>query len=155
MIDSLKAQISDWKYGREIIKDFITQLNDLDLDKPFPRKKLNSIRKQCQELIQVQSCYVKALETKQIQFNYDPINDICKDSLIAQMNDLDSKLETQLEKFNGSEMIKWFGEEWNIHQHISAMIGHEQMHIGQIIAFCYAINVEIPSSIVKIMALDG
>ena len=69
MIYSLKAQISDWKYGRGIIKDFIIQLNDLDLDKPFPRKNLNSIRKQCQELIQVQSCYVRALETKQIQFN--------------------------------------------------------------------------------------
>lgn len=37
----------------------------------------------------------------------------------------------------------------------SAMIGHEQMHIGQIVAFCYAIGVQIPEKIVNKMALDG
>jgi len=155
MIDSLKAQISDWKYGRGIIKIFITMLNDTDLDKPLPRKNLYTIRKQCEELIHIQNCYVEALETKQIQFNYEPLKDVCKDSLISKMDKLDSTLETQLETFDGNETVNWFGEEWNIHQHISAMIGHEQMHIGQIVAFCYATNIEIPNSIVKIMALDG
>ena len=155
MIDSLKAQISDWKYGRGIIKSFITMLNDTDLDKPLPRKNLNTIRKQCEELIQIQNCYVEALETKQIQFTYEPLKDVSKDFLISKMDKLDSTLETQLETFDGNETVNWFGEEWNIHQHISAMIGHEQMHIGQIVAFCYATNIEIPNSIVKIMALDG
>jgi len=155
MIDSLKAQILDWKYGREIIKNFITELSDSDLDKPFPRKNLNSIRKQCEELIQVQSCYVEALESKQIQFNYEPLNDVSKDGLTAKMNALDDKLEKILEQFNGCEKIMWFGEAWNIHQHISAMIGHEQMHIGQIIAFCYATGIHIPDNITNIMSLDG
>ena len=155
MIDSLKAQISDWKYGRGIIKNFITLLDDSHLDKPLPRKNLNTIRKQCEELIQIQNCYVKALETKQIQFIYEPLNDVCKDCLIAQMDELDSKLEMQLEKFDGCEKIMWFGKEWNIHQHISAMIGHEQMHIGQIIAFCYSCDIAIPESIVNQMSLNG
>lgn len=42
-----------------------------------------------------------------------------------------------------------------IHLHISAMIGHEQMHIGQIIGFCYATKMQIPTHIVNTMALDG
>ena len=155
MVDSLKAQILDWKYGRGIIKNFITMLNDSDLDKPLPRKNLNTIRKQCEELIQIQTCYVEALETKQIQFNYEPLNDVCKDFLIAEMDKLDSKLEKKLEQFNGSEKIMWFGKEWNIHQHISAMIGHEQMHIGQIIAFCYATGIDIPDNITNTMSLNG
>jgi len=72
MLASIDAQVADWKYGREILKSFITLLSDLDLDKILPRKNLNTIRKQCEELIQVQICYVNALETKQIQFAYGP-----------------------------------------------------------------------------------
>ncbi|MCL2637804.1 MAG: hypothetical protein FWD48_05470, partial [Oscillospiraceae bacterium] len=64
-------------------------------------------------------------------------------------------LEAQLEQFTGCEKNVWFGDEWNIHQHISAMIGHEQMHIGQIIAFCYATGIDIPDNITNTMALSG
>jgi len=35
------------------------------------------------------------------------------------------------------------------------MIGHENMHVGQIIAFCYATGIEIPESISEPMALEG
>lgn len=34
------------------------------------------------------------------------------------------------------------------------MIGHEQMHIGQIVAFCYAVGIRIPDSIIQTMSLD-
>jgi hypothetical protein len=34
------------------------------------------------------------------------------------------------------------------------MIGHEQMHIGQIVAFCYAIGLRIPDVIKNAMALS-
>lgn len=61
MIDSINAQLEDWKYGRDLIKHFITELEDISLDKEFPRKNLNTIRKQCEEVIQVQGCYVEAL----------------------------------------------------------------------------------------------
>lgn len=154
MIESLKAQFNDWKYGRGIVKSFIELLNEFDLDKPFPRKNLNTIRKQCEELIQVQMCYVDALSTKQIEFSYTPLSDNSKENLILHMDRLDSLLEEKLEQFDGGEVIIWFGEEWNIHQHISAMIGHEQMHIGQIIAFCYSCDIRIPESIVNKMALS-
>ncbi len=155
MIESLRAQMNDWKYGRDIVKNFIYILDESDLDKPFPRKNLNTIRKQCEELIQVQICYVHALITKQIEFNYKQLDDNSKQSLIVQMDRLDSQLEQELEQFDGSEIIAWFGEEWNIHQHISAMIGHEQMHIGQIIAFCYSCDINIPENIKSKMGLSG
>ncbi|NLC43146.1 MAG: hypothetical protein GX783_02555 [Clostridiales bacterium] len=154
MTNSLEGQFLDWKYGRGIIKDFIKYLSDDDLDKVFPRKNLNSIRKQCEELVQIQSCYVKALNTKRIQFSYSPLNDTSKVALLKDMDSLDSELEAYLNESDGSGYIDWFGEKWSIYRHFSAMIGHEQMHIGQIVAFCYAIGLRIPDVIKNAMALS-
>jgi hypothetical protein len=153
MIDSIKAQLQDWKYGRDILKSFILELEDKDLDKLFPRRNLNSIRKQCEELLQVQGCYLDALHNKVISFNYSPLHDISKIGLVKRMEELDDKMEKVLESCNGDETINWFGEIWLINRHLSAMIGHEQMHIGQIIGFCYSINIEIPRYIKRTMAL--
>lgn len=153
MIASIKAQLDDWKYGRDILKHFVIELDDISLDKVFPRKDLNSIRKQCEELLQIQSCYIEALKTNSISFNYTPLDDISKNGLINQMDELDNKMESNLETYTGMETINWFGEEWLINRHLSAMIGHEQMHIGQIIGFCFSIGISIPKYIKKAMSL--
>jgi len=155
MITSLKGQISDWKYGRGIIFKFLSELSDGDLDRKLPRKKLNTIRLQIEELAQIQSRYIKALTTKKISFDVKSIQDTSKNGLKQYMRELDNILEEILETFDGSETIDWFGNSQIINQHISAMIGHEQMHIGQIIAFCYATGIHIPDDITKEMALDG
>ena len=118
MIDSIKAQLDDWKYGRDILKHFIVDLDDISLDKKFPRKDLNTIRKQCEELLQIQSCYVDALKTNSISFNYGPLGDISKDGLINKMDDLDNKMENILEAYTGVETINWFGEKWLINRHL-------------------------------------
>lgn len=154
MIDSIKAQLDDWKYGRDLIKHFIVELDDMSLDKAFPRKNLNTIRKQCEELIQIQSCYVEALTTNFISFNYALLPDTTKSGLINKMDELDNKMEKKLETYTGAETINWFGEKWLINRHLSAMIGHEQMHIGQIIGFCYSANIDIPKYIKQTMALN-
>ena len=75
--------------------------------------------------------------------------------IISKMNELDSQFEKALETLNGTEMMDYYGEQRNVHQIISMMIGHESMHIGQIIAFCYAVGIEIPVSISEPMALEG
>ena len=155
MIKSLKAQLHNWNYGRELVKDFINLVSDADLDKLFPRKCLNTIRKQCIELIQIQECYIRAIKNKKIRFNTIAIEDTSKQALILKMNELDNLMIKALEECDGTETVVWHGEEWNIVQHFSAMISHEQMHIGQIVAFCYATDIEIPQKIVNSMALDG
>lgn len=155
MINSLKGQLADWKYGRGIILKFITELSDNDLDKKLPRQALNTIRLQIEELAVMQSNYITALSIKKISFGWNPIEDTSKRGLIARLSELDDKLEKALETFDGNETIDWFGEQKNIHEHISAMIGHEQMHIGQIIAFCYATEIHIPNDITKTMVLNG
>lgn len=155
MLDSIKGLFADWQYTRGIVKSFIQELSDTDLDKPFPRKELNSIRKQCEELVQIQSCYIKGIQTGEISFHCDKVADISKSGLLTEMEKYDSILEEILEDCNGAEFISWYGDDWNIHRHLSAMTGHEQMHIGQIIGFCYATDIQIPHQIVSKMALDG
>lgn len=150
---SIKAQLEDWKYGRDILKSFILLLDNEDLDKPFPRKNLNSIRKQCEELIQIQGCYLEALHTMSISFEYASLVDVSKNALIKKMEELDHKMEETLEPYKGDETINWFGDSWLINRHLSAMIGHEQMHIGQMVGFCYSVNIEIPKCIKRAMSL--
>ena len=157
MIQSLKALLADWKETRSITLGFLEELSDADLDKPFPRKVLNTIRLQAYELTLGQRGYVDAFTTKTVVFG-DEFNNYLSlptQTLIDTMHELDEKMEKALELMDGTESIEMFGYEMNIHQILSMMIGHEQMHIGQIIAFCYAIGIEIPASIVEVMALEG
>ena len=157
MIESLKALLADWKQTRSITLAFLNELSDADLDKPLPRKKLNTIRLQAYELTLGQKGYVDALTTKAVVFGdeYNNYLSLPKQTLIKTMTELDAQLEKSLAQLNGTEAIEFFGEQMNVHQMISMMTGHEQMHIGQIIAFCYATGIEIPSSIVESMALEG
>jgi len=157
MIESLKALLADWKETRSITLKFVNELSDADLDKKLPRKKLNTIRLQVYELTLGQRGYVDSLATKIVVFGDEYLNyeSRPKQALIETMAELDAKLEESLEIMDGTESIEFFGEQINVHQMISMMTGHEQMHIGQIIAFCYATGIEIPESISEHMNLEG
>lgn len=50
VIDSLKGQLYDWQYGRNIIKGFINELSEADLDKPFQEKTLILLENNVQNL---------------------------------------------------------------------------------------------------------
>jgi len=157
MIESLKALLADWKETRSITLAFLNELSDADLDKILPRKKLNTIRLQVYELTLGQKGYVDALTTKAVVFGdeYNNYLSLPAQTLIETMAELDAQLKKSLESMDGTEAIEFFGEQINVHQMISMMAGHEQMHIGQIIAFCYATGIEIPDSISEPMALEG
>ena len=157
MIESLNALLTDWKDTRGITLKFLTELSDADLDKKFPRKKLNTIRLHAYELTLGQRGFVDSLTTKVAAFGdeYDNYINLPTQTLVDTMAELDAKFEKSLELMDGTERIDFFGEQINVHQLISMMTGHEQMHIGQIIAFCYATGIEIPESIVEHMNLEG
>jgi len=156
MIESLKALFAGWKEVRSITLSFLNELGDADLDKKLPRKKLNTIRLQAYELTLFQRDVVNSLGTNMLayeeEYNYVSIP---TQDIIKKMAELDSQLEEKLEFLNGSEIMDYYGEQRNVHQIIAMMISHEEMHIGQIIAFCYATGIEIPESVVVPMSLEG
>ena len=156
MIESLKALLEDWKETRSITLGFLNELSDTDLDKRLPRKQLNTIRLQAHELTLFQRDVVNSLGTSALAYEeeYIYVNMPTQD-IIEKMAELDERFEKALESLSGTEMMEYYGQQRNVHQIISMMIGHECMHIGQIIAFCYAVGIEIPASIVEPMALEG
>jgi len=156
MIESLKALLASWNETRSIILGFLDELSDADLDKKLPRKNLNTIRLQAYELILFQRDIVNSLGTDKLAYEEEYIyKNMPTQDIVNRMNELDSQLEKALESLNGTEVMDYYGEQRNVHQIISLLIGHENMHVGQIIAFCYAIGIEIPKSISEPMALEG
>jgi len=156
MIESLKALLADWKETRSIILGFLDELSDADLDKKLPRKELNTIRLQAYELTLFQRDIVDSLTTKTVDFGEEYLyENLSAQAIVEKMAELDAKLEKKLESMDGTEAINYYGEQRNIHQIISSMIGHENMHIGQIFAFCYAVGIHIPDEITEGMALEG
>jgi hypothetical protein len=156
MTESLKALLADWKDTRSITLAFLNELSEADLDKILPRKKLNTIRLQAYELTLFQRDVVNSLGTDSLIYEeeYKYVNMPTQD-IISRMGELDTQFEKALESLSGTEMMDYYGKQQNVHQIIAMMTGHEQMHIGQIIAFCYTAGIEIPESIVENMALEG
>jgi len=156
MIESLRALLEDWKETRSVILGFLDELSDADIEKKLPRKKLNTIKLQAEELTIFQEDIVESLISKVVDFGDEYLyENMSKQAIIERMAELDARLEKSLEIMDGTEIIDYYGQKRNVHQIISMMIGHECMHIGQIIAFCYATGIEIPESIVEPMALEG
>ena len=155
MIVSMQALWNEWQYVRNIGCSFLTNVSATDLQKEFPRKNLNTILAQYNEIYEIQQDYVNAIDSKSIHFTGRKLHLLPAAELLSMMKALDEKLELKLHQINGNECIDWFGEKLNIHQHICAMISHEMMHVGQIVAFCYAVDITIPNDIVKTMSLNG
>jgi len=156
MTESLKALLEGWKETRKITLAFLNELSDSDLDKILPRKKLNTIRLQAYELTLFQRDIVNSLGTNSLAYEeeYKYVNMPTQD-IISRMTELDTQFEKALGYLSGTEMMDYYGEQRNVHNIIAMMIGHEEMHIGQIIAFCYATGIKIPDSITQQMALEG
>lgn len=156
MTESLKALWADWNETRGITLALLNELSEADLDKKLPRKKLNTIRLQAYELTLFQRDVVAALGTNRLRYEEEYVYvALSTQDIIAKMNELDKRLENALGSLSGNEIMDYYGDKRNVHQIISMMIGHENMHIGQIIAFCYATEIQIPQSVVEPMALEG
>jgi len=156
MIESLKALLADWSETRSIILGFLDELSDVELDQKLPRKVLNTIRLQAYELTLFQRDIVDALTTKVVDFGEEYLyENLPRQALVKRMAELDAQLEQSLALMDGTELIEYYGEQRNVHQIIAMMIGHESMHVGQVIAFCYATGIAIPESISEPMALEG
>jgi len=156
MVESLKALLADWNETRGITLEFLDKLSDADLDRKLPRNVLNTIRLQAYELTLFQRDVIGSLATKVLEYEEEYLyKNLPTQELVDKMAELDAKLTESLALMDGTEVIEYYGEQRNVHQIISMMTAHESMHIGQIIAFCYATGIEIPETILEPMALEG
>jgi len=156
MITSLIGQLADWKYARGNTIRFLEQLSDEELNKQLPRKTFVTIFEQIAEMAWIQRCFLKAIETRTLEdMDWDVPTFVTKNELFDQMVQFDDKMEKILERCDGSEEVDWFGYKKNINEHVSSMQSHEMMHLGQIIAFCHALEINTPLGVTKSMHLTG
>jgi len=156
MIESLKGQLADWKYARANTIRFLNQLSDEELNIQLPRKTFVTIYEQIVEMAWVQRCFLKAIGTKTMEdMDWNAPVYATKNELLEQMKQFDLDMEQILEKCDGTEEVDWFDHRKNINEHLSHLQSHEMMHLGQIIAFCHALDINIPLDITKAMYLTG
>lgn len=159
MDNSFEGLLEEWQYVRGLTNCFIKKLSNDNLDKKLPRNNLDTIRKQCEELLEVQSCYIEALDTGIIKFEGYKDDELpgntSKKELLGKCDELDSLLIKKIKELQEGETITWFGEEKTIQSHLAAMISHESMHLGQIVGFCYSTDIQIPEEIIEGMSLSS
>jgi uncharacterized damage-inducible protein DinB len=159
MEKNISGVLKEWEFIRSCSICFIKELSDDDLNRKLPRKGLDTIRKHFQEMIEVQRDYVKAIGTSNMDFNTMADSDMegkaSKEELLEDIKIVDKALITVLEKSHENSQVSWFGHKQVLTFHIGALIAHESMHIGQIIAFCYALDIDIPKYIINNWALSG
>lgn len=159
MKKELKGLFEQWESIRNCSTCFVKELKEDDLDKKLPRKGLDTMRKHFEEMFEVQKDFVDALKSSIMDFNSPSDTEyegtMAKEDILKNMELVDGKLAQNLEEIKEDAKIVWFSEKQTVEYHLASMIAHESMHIGQLIAYCYALDIEIPEYIIENWALSG
>jgi len=160
MTKDLQGAIKEWEYIRGNMKSFIQQLGDARLKTKLPRKGLDTFAKHFEELIAVQNASIDGIETGSMTFNcckedHDYEGNLNVQELLEQMKATDSRMLEVISKSSDDCEVDWWGEKKTLLNQISWQIAHESMHLGQLIAFCHVLNIQMPKDVVSSWALSG
>jgi len=160
MTKDTKAILKEWEITRWGTTELIKALGDEGLKLTLPRKGLDTFGKHFEEMITVQESAVKAIVTGSMTFDgcksdneYEGL--MTAEELLEKMEEVDTRMTGVLADKDGQFEIDWFGKASIPVGHIGWLIMHEAFHFGQLIAFCYVLDVEVPESVVKAWALSG
>jgi uncharacterized damage-inducible protein DinB len=153
------ALLREWEFIRDCSRSFVTEMSDEDLDRKLPRLGLDTLRKHFAEMVDVQNAYTAAIGTGVMKFGGVPNSeyggDLPAEELLERMASADRRLIATLETVTSDDQVEWFGEKLDLLGHLAALISHEAMHVGQAIAFCYALGMPIPETVERNWALSG
>lgn len=126
----------------------------------FPRPVFNTFGKQFQELGVVQNAFTIAIKTGNVDFSdmdveFDPTLITSKDKIRGFLTKHDESLHEVLrEEKEPSRLINWgLPRNPTLLEHIYWLSQHETLHHGQLIAYCYLLNLDFPESWATSMAL--
>lgn len=159
MDEGLKGLLNEWQFIRHCSVCFISELSDADLDRSLPRKGLDTFRKHFEEMVGVERNYAAAIISRVMRFDGPADSDIAgglaRDQMLIAMRDVDNQLRDAVASVPAQATIRWSAEQRPLQQHLAALISHETLHIGQIIAFCYALGIAVPQFVRDEWALSG
>jgi len=128
---------SEWNFARKLTLELLDSLTDTELSKP-PGRDLGPFWKQFRHVGRLQECYVEALTTKAISFDYanKRFKGGCsKDALKTYLQELERQSLQVIEQVDWKIAINWDGEKVGVLQHLMRMASHEILHHGQCPAF--------------------
>lgn len=160
MTKELSGVYSEWEFLRRNTIEMIKELGDEKMDICLSRPELNSFKKHFLEMINVQESYSNAIITGNMTFvdikeNNDFNDEISSEELLSKIEHVDRIMKERLKNASHDLIIKYEDGPKTLVSHLCALNSHEIFHIGQIVGFCYAQNIEIPKYIVKAWALSA
>jgi len=129
---------SEWNFTRKLTLELLDSLTDVELSKS-PGGDLGPFWKQFRHVGRLQECYVEALTTKAISFDYANKRyrrGCSKDALKTYLHELDRELLQVIEQMDWKMAVNWNGETVGIVQHLMRMVSHEILHHGHGFFIC-------------------
>ena len=134
----LNQVVDDWRYLRNNTKAFINELTDEELNRKMPRPGIDTFMKHFEEMCDVEHAYLDACISGTMEFDCVKEND----------------------EYDGSSTKADILSVWDeddvktICSQLRNLCMHETLHIGQLIAFSYAMGISIPKYVVEGWALS-
>lgn len=160
MTKDIQGAIKEWKFARANTIAFIKHLGDERLRINLPRPALDTFCKHFEELIEVQNASIEAITTGTMtfdncksDFDYEGLSTV--NELLQKMTEVDEKMLEILSKTDADSEVDWWGEPKTIVNQISFQVSHETLHLGQLIAFCYVLDIKMPKEVIEAWALSG
>lgn len=124
---------SEWTFTRGLTLELLDSLTDAELGNA-PGPGLGPFWKQFRHVGRLQECYLEALNTKRIRFDYGNKRyqgGCSKGALKAYLQELDRELLHATEKLDWNLSVDWEGKPVSVLQHLMRMVAHETLHHGQ------------------------
>ncbi len=137
----------EWKFARGLTLELLDSLNDADLEET-PGPGVGPFWKQFRHVGRLQECYMEALNTKKIKFDYSNKRyrgGCSKNGLRAYLRALDRELVQAIETVDWNAPIEWEEDEMaSVFQHLMRMLAHEILHHGQWIVYARLMGKSLP-----------
>lgn len=147
MEQELKQLLEDWQAMRQLTLDLLDELPEEHLSFAVG-KNMGTIRKQYRHIGDVQICYNEAIKTGNADFKKyrrDYSIENSREKLKAFLDEVNQEMLNLIEE-NQEAKIDWFGEEWDLKQHIKALIEHEILHHGELVVYIRTLGLKFPKS---------
>lgn len=155
MTPELTRQLDDLKYCQNLAFDVLLSLSDEQLLQTVG-KPMGTLGEQFRHMARVRQQYAEAIETKKVAQNIEEIPRSVatnKDELIVVWNRATKRISNALDQLSDEEKEN-LAIDWNhwgiasmsIHEHIQALIDHENLHNGEIVVYCRLLNIPFPDS---------
>jgi uncharacterized damage-inducible protein DinB len=137
----------EWKFTRGLTLELLDSLTDAELGET-PGPGVGPFWKQFRHVGRLQECYMEALNTKKIKFDYSNKryrSGCSKNALKAYLRALDRELVQAIERVDWNATIEWEGGRVAVFQHLMRMLAHETLHHGQWILYARLLEKSLPS----------